>query len=231
MAVRRSVASKLTDSAFHVGSRRGDALPIIWNSTCFGVCSLRIVPYPHPTLRHKSKPIRRVDKELGKIIEQMFELMYEANGIGLAANQVDLPFRLFIANLAATKGEGEELVFINPVVSLPRGNEEKEEGCLSLPGVYAPVKRPEKVHFSAYSLNGEEMSGDVDGLLARVIQHETDHLDGVLFIDRLSKSCSMELEAELGDMEATMENLLEQGIQPTPDEVAKRLGEFENKYC
>ena len=165
------------------------------------------------------------------MIEQMFELMYEANGVGLAANQVDLPFRLFVANLAATKGEGEELVFINPVVSLPRGNEEKEEGCLSLPGVYAPVKRPEKIHFSAYSLKGEEMSGDVDGLLARVIQHETDHLDGVLFIDRLSTSSTMEVAGELAEMESAMDRLREQGVHPSDDAVAQRLAELESKYC
>ena len=78
---------------------------------------MKIVQYPHPTLRHKSKPIQRVDKELRAMVAQMFELMYDANGVGLAANQVDLPFRLFIVNLAAKKGEGEELIFINPVVS------------------------------------------------------------------------------------------------------------------
>lgn len=191
---------------------------------------MRIVSYPHPTLRHKSKPIRRVDKELGKIVEQMFELMYEANGIGLAANQVDLPFRIFIANLSATKGEGEELVFINPVTSLPRGNEEKEEGCLSLPGLFT-VKRPETIHFSAYTLSGEEMSGDVDGLLARVIQHETDHLDGVLFIDRLSTSSTMEVAGTLEEMEDDMDRLLEQGIQSTEEKIASRLAEMEEKYC
>jgi peptide deformylase len=161
----------------------------------------------------------------------MFELMYEANGVGLAANQVDLPFRLFVINLTSDKREGEELVFINPVISMPRGNEEKEEGCLSLPGLYAPVKRPETVHFSAYTLDGDELLGDIDGLLARVVQHETDHLDGVLFVDRLSTSVGMEIEPSLAQMESQMETMREQGIQPHDDQIAHRLAELESQYC
>lgn len=196
-----------------------------------GESSLRIVSYPHPTLRHKSKPIRRVDQELRTLVAEMFDLMYEANGVGLAANQVDLPFRLFLVNLAASKEEGEELVFINPVISMPRGNEEKEEGCLSLPGLYAPVKRPEKVHFSAYTLDGEEISGDIDGLLARVVQHETDHLDGVLFVDRLSASVGMEVEPALEQLESQMETMREQGIQSPDDRIASRLADLEAQYC
>ncbi len=103
---------------------------------------MKIIHYPHPTLRHRSKPVRRVDAKLKSMISEMFDLMYEASGIGLAANQVDLPLRFFVCNLAGERGEGEELVFINPVISRPKGNEEREEGCLSLPGVCAPVKRP-----------------------------------------------------------------------------------------
>src|SRR6266513_2886410 len=95
---------------------------------------MQILTYPHPTLRRVSKPLRRVDAELRKQIREMFELMYAAKGIGLAANQVDLPLRFFIVNLEAKAGAGEEMVFINPVISLPRGGtEEAEEGCLSLP--------------------------------------------------------------------------------------------------
>ena len=90
---------------------------------------LEIVQYPHPTLRHKSKPINRVDRELKEIVSEMFKLMYEAKGIGLAANQVDLPIQLFIINLKSDPNEGEELVFINPVVTSPKGSDEAEEGC------------------------------------------------------------------------------------------------------
>ena len=109
----------------------------------------------------------------------MFELMYDAKGVGLAANQVDLPFRLFVTNLAGAPDEGEEMVFINPVVERPKGNTEQDEGCLSLPEVYAPVRRPERITVSAYDLSGNEINGEIDGIMARVVQHETDHLDAV----------------------------------------------------
>src|SRR5262249_11658756 len=135
--------------------------------------AMQILTYPHPTLRRVSKPLRRVDAELRKKIREMFELMYAAKGIGLAANQVDLPLRFFIVNLEAKPESGEELVFINPVISLPRGgSEESEEGCLSLPGLYGPVVRPKQVRINAYSLAGDEIQLDAGGLLARCVQHE-----------------------------------------------------------
>lgn len=160
--------------------------------------SLKIVHYPHPTLRHKSSPIARVDDDLRAIIRQMFPLMYEARGIGLAANQVDLPLRVFVLNLAADPEEGEELVFINPVISQPKGMDEKEEGCLSIPGVNANVKRPETIRVQAYGLDGKFLEAQVDGLLARAIQHELDHLDGVLFTDRLTETGKMAVLPAMG---------------------------------
>ncbi len=105
---------------------------------CGSALSLQIIQYPHPTLRHRSKPLRRVDAELRKIVAEMFELMYEHEGVGLAANQVDLPYRLFVVNPEGKADAGEsEGVFINPVLSHGRGLEEDEEGCLSIPGVRA----------------------------------------------------------------------------------------------
>ena len=97
---------------------------------------MEIVTYPHPTLRHESKPVKRVDAELREIVQEMFHLMYEARGVGLAANQVDLPLRLFVLNLESDPDKSEEFVFINPVISKPKGSEEKEEGCLSLPELW-----------------------------------------------------------------------------------------------
>ena len=161
----------------------------------------------------------------------MFELMYEANGVGLAANQVDLPLRFFIVNAAGKPGEGEEHVFINPVLSKPKGSDEKEEGCLSLPGLFGEVTRPARIHVSAYSLQGEELEADLDGLLARVIQHETDHLDGVLFIDRLSTTTSMAMALPLTEMQKQYETRLQQGDIPNAAAVAKRLAEWESRYC
>lgn len=192
---------------------------------------MEIVNYPHPTLRHKSKPLQRVDANIGKMVREMFELMYAAGGVGLAANQVELPFRLFIANLMSDPDEGEELVFINPVLSRPKGNEEKEEGCLSLPELYGPVKRPESIHLNAYSLEGEEIEGELSGLAARVVQHETDHLDGVLFIDRLSETGVMTVKQTLEDFEFEFQNLRERSAFPADGQIAQRLGELEAKYC
>ncbi len=175
--------------------------------------------------------MQRVDKQLRDIVQEMFELMYEANGLGLAANQVDLPLRIFVANLAGNREEGDEYVFINPVVSRPRGNAEREEGCLSLPELYGMIVRPERIHVSAYTLNGEEFTGEVDGLLARVIQHETDHLDGVLFIDRMSESVRADAADVLSEFELEFKSRREVGEIPPDEEIADRLNEWEQRYC
>lgn len=192
---------------------------------------MEIVTYPHPTLRHKSKPIKRVDAQLREIVREMFELMYEAKGVGLAANQVDLPIRLFVANLEADPEKGEEMVFINPVVSMPKGTEESQEGCLSLPALYGNVVRPKKVRVNAYNLQGEEINADIDGLFSRVVQHETDHLDGVLFVDRMTESAKIEIEGELDMFETEFNSRRETGGIPDDAAISARLSEWEEKYC
>jgi peptide deformylase len=192
---------------------------------------LQIVTYPHPTLRHKSQPIKRVDANLRKMVSQMFELMYEARGVGLAANQVDLPFRLFVANLQSDPEEGEELVFINPVISRPKGLEEKEEGCLSLPELYGPVKRPETVQVTAYTLRGEEIEAKLSGFAARVVQHETDHLDGVMFIDRLSETEAMAARESIEEFELSFAGRRQRQEIPLDNDILQRLLDLENQYC
>ena len=166
---------------------------------------MEIINFPHPTLRHPSKPIVRVDAELRKIVTEMFDLMYKAKGIGLAANQVGLPLQLFVINLAAEKGKGEEMVFINPVVSSPKGSAEANEGCLSLAGIEAMVSRPDQIHVSAYNLAGEPIDQTIKGFLARVIQHEYDHIKGVMFIDRISESEKRLIEGEIEEFELEFE--------------------------
>ncbi len=99
---------------------------------------LRVLKYPHPALRHKSKPLRRVDNELKNTVREMFELMYSQKGIGLAANQVDLPYRFFILNPEGEPAKGEEYVFLNPVIDKRSGTVEAEEGCLSFPEIMPP---------------------------------------------------------------------------------------------
>ncbi len=189
--------------------------------------SLEIIQYPHPTLRHPSRPLKRVDAELKRIVAEMFELMYSHEGIGLAANQVDLPYRLFIANPSGKREEEAEHVFINPVLSRGRGQVEDEEGCLSIPSVYAPVTRNEKIFVQAYDLAGNEVEGEIDGLMARVIQHETDHLDGKLFIDRLGPAQLAAIRDKLEEFELNYRSRRETGELPDEGAMAARLTELE----
>lgn len=191
---------------------------------------LRIINYPHPTLRHVSKPLKRVDAELHGIVREMFDLMYskEHRGVGLAANQVDLPYRLFIVNLSGDPAiRDEEHVFLNPVLSQPKGGDEQEEGCLSLPGLFAPVRRPERIRVNAYNLAGEEVVYDLDDLFARVVQHETDHLDGVLFIDRLSPAQLADLREDLEEFEIDFQSKRDVGELPSDAQIAQRIAELE----
>lgn len=188
---------------------------------------LRIVKYPHPTLRHQSKPLRRVDRELKNIVREMFDLLYKHQGVGLAANQVDLPYRLFIVNLEADPEKGREYVFLNPVIHRRSGTAEAEEGCLSFPEIYAPVRRPEKVVISAYNLDGEEIRYELDGLFARAVQHESDHLDGVVFIDRLSPTGLLSAKQALTDLELEFQSDRQRAVIPTDQQIATRLAELE----
>ena len=189
---------------------------------------MQIIHYPHPTLRHESRPVKRVDAELRRMIGEMFDLMHAAHGIGLAANQVDLPYRLFVLNLTADPAAvDEQLVFINPVITNRKGLAEAEEGCLSIPGVYANVRRPEKIRITAFNFKGEEVTYEVGGLFARAAQHELDHLDGVLFIDRLTNPDDLKLREKLTQFEQRFHEARTKGEILSDEEIAQRLGELE----
>jgi peptide deformylase len=188
---------------------------------------LRIVKYPHPALRHKSKPLRRVDAELKKIVREMFDLMYEQKGIGLAANQVGLPYRMLVLNLEGDPATGVEHVLLNPVIARRSGTAEAEEGCLSFPEIYAQVKRSEKIVISAYNLEGEEVNCELHGLFARAAQHEYDHLDGILFIDRLSPAALLSIKQSLLALELEFQGDRQRGVIPDDREIAARLAELE----
>jgi peptide deformylase len=189
---------------------------------------LRILKYPHPALRHESKRLQRVDNELKIIIRGMFDLMYEQKGVGLAANQIGLPYRFFILNLEGDPAKAPEHVFFNPLISRRSGGMvEKEEGCLSFPELYAPVKRSEKLVLSAYDLNGGEVNCELDGFFARAVQHEYDHLDGVLFIDRLSPSGLLTVKQGLLDLELEFQGDRERCVIPSDQQITDRLAELE----
>jgi peptide deformylase len=147
-----------------------------------------LIILPDPLLRQVSAPIERVDAEVEQFIDDMLETMYEAPGIGLAAIQVGVPRRLLVIDLAKEGEEPAPLVFINPEI-LTSSDERSvyEEGCLSIPDYYAEVERPASITVKSIGRDGKEQLTEADGLLATCLQHEIDHLNGVLFIDHISR--------------------------------------------
>lgn len=192
---------------------------------------LAIITYPHPTLRYTAKPVRRVDAELRRIVQRMIQLMYEHKGVGLAATQVNLPLRVFVFNPKGNPDEGPESVFINPVVSRPRSNEEAEEGCLSLPGIYGNVIRAKTVRVNAFDISGREINQDFSGYEARIIQHETDHLNGTLFIDRMKDSAMREKQHEIESLVTDFESRKRTGSLPPESAMRDGLKKWEQRYC
>jgi peptide deformylase len=137
-------------------------------------------------LREKADPVDGIGDEERRLIDDMVETMHEAPGIGLAATQVGVLKRIIVVDTTAGEREGEVQVFVNPELSCPEGEQVGQEGCLSVPEEYADVKRPMSLRIKALDREGNPIDRQVDGLLARVICHEVDHLDGVLFVDHLS---------------------------------------------
>jgi peptide deformylase len=179
-------------------------------------------------LRWKSKPIESINDKLRSVVREMFDLMYSAKGIGLAANQVGLPLRFFIVNVTADPQEkDEEIVFLNPRIRRRKGTTTGEEGCLSLPGLYANVDRAEEIVIEAYDLDGAGFEMDLDDLPARVVQHETDHLDGVLFVDRVTPDDRLKLEPKLIGFESDFRKLQTTGKFPPDDEIKRQLKAME----
>lgn len=149
-----------------------------------------LILLPDPLLREVSKPIERVDDDVRKFADDMLETMYDAPGIGLAAIQVGEPRRMLVLDVSAKEEEEERdpRVFINPeIVSSADEHTMHEEGCLSIPDYYAEVERPSKVTVKYIDLDGKDQTVEAEGILATCLQHEIDHLNGVLFIDYLSR--------------------------------------------
>ncbi|WP_322990102.1 MULTISPECIES: peptide deformylase [unclassified Hoeflea] len=147
-----------------------------------------IIYLPDPILRQQSLPVERVDSELKGFVEDMLETMYEAPGIGLAAIQVGVPRRLLVIDIAGKDEDPNPQVFINPeLVATGEDTSVYEEGCLSIPDYYADVERPASVTVKHLDRDGKLQTTEADGLLATCLQHEIDHLNGVLFIDHISK--------------------------------------------
>lgn len=145
---------------------------------------LDILYYPDPRLRNKAKPVEKVDDAIRQLVDDMFETMYEAPGIGLAATQANVPKRVLVIDISEEKTAS--LCLVNPEIVVREGEEQSEEGCLSVPGIYDTVTRSERVKVNALDRDGQSIELEADGLLAVCIQHEIDHLDGKLFVDYLS---------------------------------------------
>jgi peptide deformylase len=151
------------------------------------VSDLSIVTYGSKVLRKRAEDVKTVTPALKRLADDMLEAMYTASGVGLAAPQVGESVRLFVLDVSREDGKREPMVFFNPRIVSSRGSDTAEEGCLSIPDVWAEVTRPEIITVQALDREGKSFEvKDADGLLARCIQHEYDHLEGVLFTDKIS---------------------------------------------
>lgn len=150
------------------------------------MAKLTILEFPDPRLRKKASPVEVVDDALRALIDDMFETMYAAPGIGLAATQVDVHKRLLVADVSVDKSDPH--VLINPVITEKDGVTVTEEGCLSVPGYFEEVQRAEHIRVKFLDRDGDETEMEAEGLLAVCIQHEMDHLEGKLFVDYLSEA-------------------------------------------
>lgn len=146
---------------------------------------LNILHFPDERLRTKAKPVAEVTDKHRTLISNMLETMYDAPGIGLAATQINVHERILVIDISEEKNQ--PIVLINPEILAKEGDQEFDEGCLSVPGIYETVHRAEKIQVKALNREGESIEMNAEGLLAVCIQHETDHLDGKLFVDYLSQ--------------------------------------------
>ena len=160
---------------------------------------LKIIHYPDPRLKKISAPVEKVDPQLKDLAAKMLELMREAKGVGLAAPQVGKNIRLFVMN--PTGEPNDNRVYVNPMLSDPEGDEASEEGCLSLPQINAQISRNKSMRMQAVDLEGNKIDLVESGYVARIWQHEYDHLNGVLIIDRMGLGDKMKYRKALREME------------------------------
>lgn len=148
------------------------------------MAKLPILTFPDPRLRTRARPVERVDDRVRRLVDDMFETMYAAPGIGLAASQVNVHRRVIVIDASPEKDQ--PLALINPVIDLTEGVQQRDEGCLSVPGFFETVKRAQRIRVRALDRQGRPFEQEAEGLLALCIQHECDHLEGKLFVDYLS---------------------------------------------
>jgi peptide deformylase len=189
---------------------------------------MKILYYPHPSLRHPAKPLRAIDEKVRTAAAQMLELMYEHRGLGLAAPQVGLPYQMIVLNPVGDPAQADqEGVFINPVVLDKKGSQEGDEGCLSFPGLYQKVRRAKTVRVQAYDLKGELVEITASNLPARLWLHEIDHLHGILYIDKFGDVAKLAARDQLRTFEYDYRKAQEKGEIPPDAEIEKELTALE----
>jgi len=155
--------------------------------------------YPAPVLTQPAKPIENIDDNIRNIADKMIDMMLENHGVGLDGTQAGVPLRIFVASLDGTKENAK--VYINPKITPSGPLESQKEGCLSVTGVYATIRRYKNCSVTATGLNGKEFTEHAEGLLARAFQHECDHLDGMLIIDRIGRVAKMAIRGRLKELQ------------------------------
>lgn len=181
---------------------------------------LKILKYPHPALRAKARPVTAIDADVTAAAGAMLDLMYQNEGLGLAAQQVGLDFQLLVINFAGQAAEkDQEVVAINPVIVDAKGAFKDREGCLSFPGLYQDIRRAKTVKVQYYDLTGQAKEMTCSDLPARVWQHEIDHLNGVLFIDKMGPLARMGSKKYLDEYIEDFEAAKKKGTIPPGTEM------------
>lgn len=190
---------------------------------------MQLFRFPHPVLRYKTQPVRVIDQSLRNTIAEMFEKMYEWEGVGLAANQIGLPYQLFVMNELGQKPDDStehEFAFINPVIVKRRGRLEGEEGCLSFPDIRTKVFRAEEIEFQAIIPTGELKTFRWKGFKARIVQHELDHLRGQNFIEKSVFSSQLKVQEDLQILCNNYDSYCKTNGIPTGNEYTAHLEKF-----
>jgi peptide deformylase len=176
---------------------------------------MKILNYPHPSLRAKARPVATIDKDVMLAAGEMLELMYKHEGLGLAAQQVGLDYQILVVNFAGDpERKDQEVVAINPVILEQKGAIKDREGCLSFPGLYQDIRRAKTVRVQAYNLQGEAFEMTCSDLPSRVWQHEIDHLNGVLFIDKMGPLARMSSRKDIEQFVRDFEEDVKKGNVP-----------------
>ena len=169
----------------------------------------------NPVLRGRAKPVDSFDDALRSLVADMYETMFAANGVGLAAPQIGISERIFVLGVPVSRQKRVDMAVVNPEIVTPSGSEVQEEGCLSVPGIYDEVRRARQLVLRGFDEHGKPLEIQADGYLARAIQHEVDHINGVLFVDRLSLLRRQLLKKELKALEEENEQEASAPEEPT----------------